>query len=263
MLRNLAVAAAVATATAWPVVTRRSLAAALPAMIQPFASRAAEVGSLAASYDRWADGYDALDGGVAAAALGLDKLRARAASLCSGRVLEMCVGTGLNLPLYDGARCDEIVGIDLSAGMLREASAASERLRPAVKVVLKQMDARRLELPDGSFDSVLDTFSLCTIDRPVCALAEMARVCKPNGKVVLLEHCRSSGPLGAYQDATAGAAAALGGKGCVYNQDVRTLAQTAGLRVVSEDAALLGTITLIVAVPDREMGFDREEGAAT
>ena len=46
----------------------------------------------------------------------------------------------------------------------------------------------------------------------------------------------------------------------MYNQDVRTLAQTAGLRVVSEDAALLGTITLIVAVPDREMGFDREEG---
>ena len=70
-----------------------------------------------ANYDQWSSSYDALDGGDAATALGLDRLRAKAVGRCSGRVLEVGVGTGLNLPLYDPSRCS-VVGVDLSQAVV-------------------------------------------------------------------------------------------------------------------------------------------------
>ena len=203
------------------------------------------------SYDTYASNYDALDGGPLASTLGLDALRAEAASLCTGSVLEVGVGTGLNLPLYNPERCEKLTAIDLSSGMLREAAGPARQLEARnLPVELLRMDAEALTFADASFDCVIDTFSLCVYSRPDKALAEMRRVCRPGGKVILLEHVRSSnGMLGAYQDLTAQGAANLGGKGCVYNQDVAMLAKAAGLRVVRQKPALLGVIALLEAVP--------------
>jgi ubiquinone/menaquinone biosynthesis C-methylase UbiE len=88
-----------------------------------------------------------------------------------------------------------------------------------------------------SFDTVVDTFSLCVMGTAAQrCLEQMSRVVHRDGQLLLLENTRSSNPLlGIYQDATADFAAAAGGKGCVYNQDVASMiAATGRLKIESE-----------------------------
>ena len=184
-----------------------------------------------------------------AEALGLKSLRSTATGLCRGKTLEVGVGTGLNLPLYDAKVTASLTAVDLSSGMLREASKAPSRL----PVELLQMNAEALKFADASFDAVLDTFSLCVYGDPAAAApcGDAPRVQAPSGRVVLLEHQRSTAnaALGWYQDATAGAASKLGGKGCVYNQRVEELAARAGLEVVKRTEAVAGTVALLETRP--------------
>jgi len=111
-----------------------------------------------------------------------------ACSKASDDVLEVAVGTGLNLPLYpDGV---SLTGIDLSPEMLTIARQRAESSGLAVD--LKEGDAHHLPFEDGAFDTVLCTYSLCNIPDPRQALAEMTRVLRPGGKLVLVDHIRSS-----------------------------------------------------------------------
>ncbi|KAG2482184.1 hypothetical protein HYH03_018865 [Edaphochlamys debaryana] len=228
-------------------------------------SAAAEVQQ---AYDRYAGSYDELDGGVAAEALGFPQLRQQLLAQARGRVLEVAVGTGLNLPYYSwdersgAASGDEaaaavaesrgvssVEAVDLSPGMLDQARRRTQA-SPALSgrsISFRQADVTALPYGDDSFDSVVDTFSLCVFPDPGTALKEMARVVRPSGRVLLLEHTRSDNPLlAAYQDATAGPVAALG-KGCVWNQDVEGLAAAAGLRVEAAERSAAGTVELLVA----------------
>jgi demethylmenaquinone methyltransferase/2-methoxy-6-polyprenyl-1,4-benzoquinol methylase len=105
-----------------------------------------------------------------------------------GRVLEVGVGTGKNLPYYDYTRV-QLTGVDLSEGMLRRASAlATRRDFPAD---LRQMDAEHLDFPNGTFDAVVHTFVLCSVPHPAEVLQEIVRVLKPNGRLLMLEHVLS------------------------------------------------------------------------
>jgi len=166
--------------------------------------------ALRQDYDKFSSRYDELDGGVAAGALGLDRERARMIGSASGLVLEVAVGTGLNLPMYKfrqaggGGQVDKLVAIDLSAGMLSQARAKSANLRlDESQIQFQAMDVEKLEFPDASFDTVVDTFSLCVFQNPVAALREMKRVCKPGGRILLLENSISdNGLLAAYQVAS-------------------------------------------------------------
>lgn len=153
-------------------------------------------------YDHAASQYDQLDGGGVATALGFDDMRHELISQARGRVLEIGVGTGLNLPYYNFEAVGSLVGVDISPGMLQEAKRRSEGLGGSIELI--QADATALPLEDASFDTVLDSFSLCTFNAPLSALREMRRVVRPGGRVLLLEHSRSdNGILASYQQLTA------------------------------------------------------------
>jgi ubiquinone/menaquinone biosynthesis C-methylase UbiE len=135
-------------------------------------------------YDRVARVYDLYDAPMDL--MGGARRRRRVLADASGRVLEIGIGTGRNLPHYgDGAR---VVGVDLSAGML--ARAARRAPTAPVTVSLVHGDARRLPFPSASFDTVTATCVFCSVGDPVAGLREAARVVRRDGQVLLLEHVR-------------------------------------------------------------------------
>lgn len=110
--------------------------------------------------------------------------RTWAVSRARGEVLEVAVGTGLNLPLYpDGTR---LTGIDISTGMLARARERATELRR--DVTLRQAGAEDLPSAAASFDTVVCTFGLCAIPDHDVALGEMARVLRPGGRLILVDH---------------------------------------------------------------------------
>jgi phosphatidylethanolamine/phosphatidyl-N-methylethanolamine N-methyltransferase len=135
------------------------------------------------AYASWAPFYDVVFGAVFAAgrtaAIG-------AAERIGGRVLDVGVGTGLSLSQY--SRRNRIVGIDLSEPMLRRALARTQR-RPLPHVeMLAVMNAERLGFADASFDVVVAQYVITAVPDPESALDEFARVVKPGGEIVLVNH---------------------------------------------------------------------------
>lgn len=103
-----------------------------------------------------------------------------------GHVLELGIGSGLNLPFYDPARVTEVTGIDPSAPLLRRAE--SRMAEAPVPVTLVEARAERLPFDPGSFDSAIVTYALCSMDDPARALAEVRRVLRPGGELMFVEH---------------------------------------------------------------------------
>lgn len=141
------------------------------------------------TYDRRAASYDRSIG--LGERLLVGDLRRRFGGLLAGETLEVAVESGLNLPYYSGD-VTRAVGVDLSPGMLAEARSRAEELGRAIELV--EGDAQRLPFADASFDTVAVSLGLCTVPEPALALGEMARVCRPGGRIVLLEHVRATPP---------------------------------------------------------------------
>lgn len=99
-------------------------------------------------------------------------------------ILEIAVGTGKNFSYYPPDA--EITAVDFSEKMLERAEDSAKKQK--VKVHLQQMDVQNLEFEDNTFDTVAATLVFCSIPDPVSGIMEVERVCKPGGKVVLLEH---------------------------------------------------------------------------
>lgn len=199
------------------------------------------------AYDEFAETYDDLDDGWIADIFGIPTMRRRLLQNAAGSVLEVGVGTGINLPLYDRKIVSSVTGVDISRGMLSQASRRIESNGLSGWAYLQNADVTALPFEDAVFDTVVDTFSLCVFSQPARALAEMSRTVKPKGRLLLLEHSRSDvPPLGWWQDASASTVAA-GGKGCYWNQDITSLVQQAGLRVLKQQVFLAGLVRIVVA----------------
>jgi len=124
--------------------------------------------------------------GLACGARPIGKQREKVVPLAEGRVLEVGMGTGLNLPYYDADRVTHVWGLEPSEGMRRRAQKNLADSR--VDVEWLDLPGEEIPLDDDSADCVLLTFTLCTIPDFEAALAQMHRVLKPGGKLVFCEH---------------------------------------------------------------------------
>jgi len=142
-----------------------------------------KIEAVESSYARWAPVYDRTFGAVT------DVGRRRAVSFINdrkGHVLEVGVGTGLSLPHY-GPEV-RITGVDFSAEMLAKAQRKVDALDLQKRVDLQRMDARELAFENASFDTIAAMHVLSVVPEPEKVMAEIARVLKPGGKVVITNH---------------------------------------------------------------------------
>lgn len=139
--------------------------------------------SITSSYRRWAPIYDATFGQITHAGR---RHATEVANQIGGHVLEVGVGTGLALPYY--APGVTVTGIDFSHDMLDRARAKVSEEGLDHVAELRQMDARSLDFPDNSFDMVVAMHLISVVPDPEVVMAEMARVCKPGGQILLVNH---------------------------------------------------------------------------
>lgn len=144
-----------------------------------------------------------------------------------GKVLEIGVGTGANVPFYPPTA--EVIGIEPNPFMLRRARAKLARSGRS-NITLQPGSAERLPFPDQSFDYVVSTLVLCTVADPGRALAEIRRVLKPGGALHFIEHVRGAGWWGHAQDLLRPIWQYVGA-GCTLNRRTAELIEAAGFRI--------------------------------
>jgi SAM-dependent methyltransferase len=158
---------------------------------------------------------------LACGVLPIRKQREKVVPNAHGRVLEVGVGSGQNLRHYDMSRVEALIGLDPSPELRR---LAERRAREAkVEVQWLGLKAEQIPLPDASIDSIVVTYTLCTIADTSAALSEMRRVLKPDGKLYFSEHGRAPHPAVArLQDSLTPIWKRFAG-GCTLNRDIPAL----------------------------------------
>lgn len=157
------------------------------------------------------------------------RMRQQVVPLAQGRVLEVGIGTGLNMRYYDTTRVTHITGLDPG---LQFHPLAQERIaQSGLAVDLVGLSAEKIPLPDASFDTVLITYTLCTIADPHAALLEMRRVLAAGGRLLFCEHGRApDASVQRWQARLQPLWGPLAG-GCHLGRDIPALLRAAGFTV--------------------------------
>lgn len=167
----------------------------------------------------------------------ITRQREKVVPLARGTVLEIGIGTGLNLRHYDANRVDKVIGLDPSE---RSWEIAKQRNpSPPFELEFVGLPGEEIPLADDSVDTVLVTYALCTIPNPQAALAGMRRVLRDDGSLVFCEHGEAPDPdVRKWQDRLNPIWSIIGG-GCNLNRHIPNLLETAGFVLESLDAMYL------------------------
>ena len=154
--------------------------------------------------------------------------RERVLRSAAGRVLEIGIGSGLNLPFY-ADRVTQVVGLEPAPRLLEMTREAAKHHKIPVELV--SASAESIPFPDDAFDTVVTTWTLCSIPVVSAALNEMRRVLKPTGRLLFVEHGRAPEEnVRRWQDRLTPVWKRIGG-GCHLNRPIRELIEGAGFRI--------------------------------
>ena len=163
--------------------------------------------------------------------------RQKVVPLAEGRVLEIGIGSGLNLPYYDPTKVERVIGLDPAEAMLTYARRKSEHLPFTVECLA--LEGERIPLERQSIDTVLVTYTLCTIPDAIAALEGMRQVLKPGGRLIFCEHGKApDAAVRRWQHRLNPLWNRIGG-GCNLDRDIPALIEGAGFRIDSLDTMYL------------------------
>ena len=161
------------------------------------------------------------------------KQREKIVHLAEGDVLEIGFGSGLNLPFYDKGKVRKVYGLEPSAGMRRKAQPNVDA--SGIDVEFIDLPGEEIPLESKSVDSVLVTFTLCSIDDAVTALEGMRRVLKPGGNLLFCEHgAAPDAGVRRWQDRLNPGWKRFSG-GCNMNRDIPALIERGGFRITTDE----------------------------
>jgi SAM-dependent methyltransferase len=163
--------------------------------------------------------------------------RARIGAAAEGVVLELGIGSGLNLPFY-GPAVREVIGVEPSAALRR--FAAARAAGGGVPLTVLEGTAERLPVATGSVDTVVTTWTLCSVGEPHAALAEALRILRPGGRLLFAEHGLAPDPgVARWQRSLTPGWRRLAG-GCHLDRRVDALLDAAGFRIERLETGYLG-----------------------